>query len=92
MAEKHVISMTSGVSARDGHPFVDYEWGGEKTQFTAAEARAHAFALLTVAEAAVMDAAVIEFFMQRLDLSREKAAQVIYDLRQFRADMREQAS
>lgn len=78
------ITMASGCNI-DGKPFVHYHWAEKKCQFSPEEARQHALALIHCAEAAEHDAAVFKFLQERLESSREQAAAVIGDLRNFRA-------
>jgi hypothetical protein len=84
MANDHEISMTSIISQRTKEGLVHYAWGTQETQFTITEARAHALALLEVAEAAASDAALYRFLVDELHQAPEKAAFVIRELRQFR--------
>lgn len=75
-----MIYVSSGVAFRTRRAFVDLRWGGLRGQLSAEEARAHAMALLTAAEAAEHDAGM----MRALDLPEEQAAKVLYLLRQAR--------
>lgn len=84
MDEEHTISMSSGCNPQ-GKPFVHYNWGDKKCQFSPEEARQHGLALIEVAEAAAHDAAVFNFLRQRLGLEPEQAAGMIGDLRNYRA-------
>lgn len=86
-----VITMVSGVSVKTGHPFIHYKWGDKKAQFTVEEFRQHGLSCILTAEAAEMDAAVVAFLEQRMDLDREKAALVIADLRNFRVSLKKDA-
>lgn len=84
------IVMTSGVNVQ-GKPFVHYTWrdGPEdlhpkKTQWSPAEARAHALGLLHAAEAAEHDGAVYDFLREKLNVSDEVASCMLRDMRNFR--------
>ena len=78
--------MISGCNT-EGDPFVRYEWGDNKCQFTPEDAREHALHLIHCSEAAESDASVYKFFRERLEASKEQAAHVIGDLRNFRVGM-----
>jgi len=84
------IQTSSIVSRSTQKPLVDYRWDDKRVQWTPEEAQAHALVILACAEAAIMDAAVIEFLKKRMDLDWEKAAAFVNDLRNFREDMKKE--
>lgn len=71
---------------------MNYSWGTQRAQFTADEARAHAYVILECAEASIMDAAVLQFFTKTIGMEEEKALLVIRELREHRADMKAQGT
>lgn len=84
-----VIEMESGVSHRDGHPFVNLSWGSMKGQLTAAEARMHALHLLECAEGAETDAMVLTMFRKLWgdkEDADEMAMMMIHLLREGRSE------
>lgn len=85
--EMHLHS-ESGVRL-DGTPFVKLTWGVMQGIQDPETARDHALGVLVAAEAAIHDAAVYRFFVERLETEPGVAAQILSDLRQFRVDMRE---
>lgn len=90
--DSRMIEMASGVSHRTREGFVNYSWGNKKTQFTADEARQHAYAILECAEASIMDAAVLAFFTKHMGVEEKKALMAVAELRNYRADMKAQGT
>lgn len=83
------ILTESGVNP-EGRPFVAMMWGGERCQFTPAEARAFALVVLEAAEAALHDAAFVAWLQgPPLGLTLRQAAEVLAEQRQYRADLGE---
>lgn len=80
-----MIGMESGVSARTGEGFVRLTWGTEEGQLSPTEIRAHALALLVVAEAAESDAIVYAELVDTIGLDRQAALLFIGALRHRRA-------
>lgn len=84
-ASEDFIVMHSGVNMQR-RGFVHVAWGSLRAQFTPAQARDHAFALLQAAEAAESDAIVFRLLEKRVGLDPARAMAVIGELRQFRDD------
>jgi len=79
--------LESGVNP-EGRPFVAIRWGREAGQFTPSEARAFALSVLEAAEAALHDAAFMTWLQgPPLGLDLRRAAAVLADQRQYRADL-----
>lgn len=76
------LTMESGVNKNlDG--FVTMRWGAEVTQLTPNQARGHAMAMLTCAEAAESDAAVMRG-ARALEFSEEAAFGLVQMIRDHR--------
>jgi len=91
LPQREGLILTSSIVSRSTQkPLVDYRWDDKRVQWTPEEAQAHALVILACAEAAIMDAAVIEFLKKRMDLDWEKAAAFVHDLRNFREDMKKE--
>lgn len=83
-----VIAVQSIVGARTGDPYVQCRIGLEQWQWDIDTARHHAMAVLTCAEAAVHDAAMIRWMtLGEMDAPPEVAWQAVADLRRFRGDV-----
>ena len=83
------IAMASGVNL-EGKPFVAVTWGELRAQLTPEEARQHALHTLEAAEAAIHDAAVYRFLIERLNTGLENAANILHEIRGLRQDFAEQ--
>lgn len=82
----HVLWHQSGVSPT-GEPFVQLLQDDRIIgQMSPEEARDHARAVTEAAEAAEQDAFIMEFMQKRVGLDFQRAAQVLIDLRNFRAE------
>lgn len=80
----------SGVNP-EGEPFVNMTWGKEKGQFTPDETRTFALGLLVAAEAALHDAAFLHWLQEGpLSLDLPRAARLMSEQRQYRADLQEE--
>jgi hypothetical protein len=79
------IQFSSIVSSKTGNPFVIMKWGKEEGKLTPQEAMAHGAAVMQTAMAAILDAQIVQWAMQKLDMPQEKAVML---LRLFR-DKRE---
>lgn len=85
-----VIWMQSIVSGHSGTPYVQCRIGETRWQWEIEAARQHALAVLSVAEAAVHDAATYRWLTLRTDgIGMETSAAMIAvrDLRRFRGDV-----
>lgn len=80
------ITVQSGVSARNGKPFIHLEWGDNKAQFSPAEMRAHAMGLIEAAAAAEMDACLMAWAIQKMEVPKEDAAKLLMLFRQKREE------
>lgn len=80
------ISVVGGVSAKNGKPFVMFEWGGEKGQLDVEDARAHALLILEACQNAVGDAALFDWATSEMKLGTREAAAMIEGIRQHRTD------
>ena len=65
---------------------------GDLEPFEPDEIRSHALSLMTVAEAAVMDAAVASFLVARINIGLEEATYVVGDFRVHRAAQGERSA
>lgn len=80
-----LVSSIYGAHTRQG--LVKVDWGDTLHELiTPAEARRVAGLLLECAEAAEIDAIVVEFFMSRMNLPIEQAALVLDDFRKLRGE------
>lgn len=79
------LSMQSIVNLKL-EPMVQLKWGREVGQLTPEEARQHARYVLECAEAAVHDAAMVRWLMERMELSKVSALQAMEALRKYRGD------
>jgi hypothetical protein len=80
------IRVESRVGYKTGEPLVQIVLRGERCQLGVKEAREHAVAILTCAEAAESDLFIWRLMTERVGLATEQAAQVIGDFRKFRAE------
>lgn len=78
------IHIESLVSAETGKPLVHIHWGPMDGKLTPAEARKHAEAILEVVLAAELDAFIVAFFREKMDLPMEQAVMVLRDFREWR--------
>lgn len=81
------VDVQAVVSHRSGDPLVQCRVGAERWQWEPQLAREHAMALLTVAEAAVHDAAMVRWLTLSVGMERDAAFQGLVDLRRFRGDV-----
>jgi hypothetical protein len=82
----NVLWHHSGVNAK-GEPFVQLLRGTEIfCQMDVTQAREHAQAVLEAAEAAEQDAFIMSFMQNKVGLDQNRAAQVLIDFRQYRAE------
>jgi len=79
-----MIHIESLVSAQTGKPVVSVRWGPMDGKLTPAEARAHAQTIMEVAFAAELDAFIVAFFHEKMDLPLERAVMVLRDFREWR--------
>jgi len=86
-----VISVSSGVSARNGGGFVTIRWGDMGGQLSPEEARQHALAVIEAADAAEHDAAVVAFMLSGKswpadpnDLETWRAFELLAAIRNYR--------
>jgi len=85
MAEHPDILMQSIVTTT-GKPSVQLRWGDMGGQLTPEEARNHALAVLECAEAAIHDAAMVRWLVEKSEVPLEGAYQALFELRRFRGD------
>ena len=78
------IFTSSLVSASTREGVVEIEWGERKCQFTPTEARQFALTVLATAEAAEMDAIVLEALTTEMQITPEKGVHFIGLLRSHR--------
>lgn len=77
--------VSSGYGHKFREPFVNIAMpGGEFVQLDVEGARHHAQAVLQVAEAAVQDAFIMEWAIEKFGLSDEQAGLLLNDYRQWR--------
>jgi hypothetical protein len=88
--ETHRIEILSAVSADNGQPVIVYRWGDQRGQFSPAEARRHALALLAAAEAAMADASLWTT-SAAMGLDERTAAAFVRRVRDARAQCRRDA-
>lgn len=82
---EHVFMVSSGYGSNTQKPFVALEADGELlAQIPPEGARALAYNLIAVAEAAEQDAFLVSFMQSRVGLPLEQAAQVLGEYRQWR--------
>jgi len=87
--EDAVLSVSSGVSAFDGKPFVHVRWLEQSGQWDIESARQHALQVLEAAEAAEHDAAVVRWLRERVKVNDGgRVAEMLADLRRFRDEHR----
>lgn len=81
-AHPDTLYMEAGVNtAYEG--FVHLAWRKERMQFTPADARQHALALLEIATAAEYEAAFMRWCRDKLDTDMEQAALLLMELRDY---------
>jgi len=78
------LTVTSIVSNRTGEGKLDIVWLGQLAQLSPADARATAWVLIEAASVAEAEAALIRFLKERVELSAEKAAQMLNEFRGYR--------
>ena len=78
------IHIESLVSAQTGKPVVHIHWGPMDGKLTPAEARVHAQTIMEMAFAAELDAFVVSFFHEKMNLPMEQAVMVLRDFREWR--------
>jgi len=83
------LSIDSLVSGRDRQPYVTLRWGKENGQLTPAEAVEHGRKVIEAAQAAITDAFLINFLIDRVGLSPPRAAAVLQDFRGYRKALEE---
>lgn len=76
MTDEKRIDITSGVSHRTGHGFVELHWGTESGQLTPTETRLHALRLLEAADAAESDAFIVGWMREHVHGSDEAIGQM----------------
>lgn len=74
------------VSSSSGNALVQCRVGEQRWQWLPDEARTHALAVLTAAEAAVHDAAMVRWLTLEVGMDAEKATRGLLELRRFRGD------
>lgn len=74
------------VSQRTGQPLVQIAWHDHTAQMTPAEARDLARNLLDAASIAEADAGLVRFLKERVGLEFAGAAQMLGELREYRAE------
>lgn len=83
--EREEILMQSTVTV-EGRPSVQLRWGPMTGQLTPEEAREHARRIFETAEAAVHDAAMYRWLLEKAEVPREHAMEALFELRRFRGD------
>ncbi len=84
-ADGHMdIHCQSIVAGRDYSPVIQIEWGEKMGQLSPGETRDFAERLRRTADAAESDAFVFQFMTEKVSLDANRAAQVLYDFREFR--------
>ena len=78
------IKITSLVGYATGAALIQLEWGAQKGQLTAAEARAHALRVLECAEAAETDLFLVTFLTEKIGAPLSAAVQVLQEFRRSR--------
>ena len=80
----NTIWVESLVSHRTGEPLVNVRWGQENGQLSRDEAIQLAHQLIEAAEAAVSDAFLMQFLMQKVGAEPQAAVSILSEFRQFR--------
>jgi hypothetical protein len=83
-SEKIGIFVESIVKLRSLDPAVNIKWGKNEGQLTPTKARQHAFGVLEAAASADLDAAVMRWATQKLNMSPKQAVQLLRLFRQKR--------
>lgn len=78
------IDVASLVSGRNREPYVTITWGERKAQLTPAEARRHAQIILEAADAAVSDAFLVSWLVERVQASDEIMGGLLSEFRAYR--------
>lgn len=83
------VVVRSVVSAGSGEPYVQCSVGDQRWEWSVEDARSHAFGVLTTAEAAAHDAAMLQWMMldDSLNLTKATAIKALTSLRRFRGDV-----
>jgi hypothetical protein len=76
------------MAARNGEPYVKFQYGDRSFQLTPEEAIQHAFKILETAYAAECEGFLWEFLKPRVDLPDETLAHILLDFRKWRAQRR----
>lgn len=78
------ITFTAMVAASDLRPLVQVAWGTEQGQLTPAQARDHAFAVLSAIAAAELDACLVQWAVQKLGVPFADAGKLLQLFREKR--------
>lgn len=83
------IEIGSMVAFRNRQPYVTLKWGSESGQFTPAEARGHAAEILEASQAAVADAFLWAFLVEKIGADDATAAAAMEAFRGYRKALEE---
>ena len=79
-----VMEFSGLIASKNKQPYVQIKWGASVVQLTIEEARDHALTILSIAEAARIDALFYQFALALADGDESLAMPLIVGLRDFR--------
>lgn len=86
MTAKNADILMQSIVSTTGQASVQLKWGDMSGQLTVEAARDHAMHVLECAEAAIHDAAMVRWLVEKTEMPLENAYEILYELRKFRGD------